>query len=129
MGSMTRALALITMVACLISVAHATAGQATYYTVYTPSSCYGYQNRGNMVVAANSGLFNNKAACGRRCRVTCTGRTNLGVLQPCTGRSVDVTIVDLCPGCAPNQLDLSSEAFAMIADPNAGRINIDYTCY
>ncbi|GJX92510.1 hypothetical protein Tco_0345836 [Tanacetum coccineum] len=32
MGSMTRAFILIAMVACLTSVAHAIAGQATFYT-------------------------------------------------------------------------------------------------
>nr|GEU46958.1 EG45-like domain containing protein [Tanacetum cinerariifolium] len=127
MGSITRAFILIAMVACLTSVAHAIAGQATFYTPpYTPSSCYGNQDQGNMILAANSGLFANGAACGNRYRVTCTGRTNDGVLQPCTGNSVDVTVVDLCPGCASNQIDLSQEAFAVIANTDAGRINIDY---
>ncbi|GKA35304.1 EG45-like domain containing protein [Tanacetum coccineum] len=85
MGSMTRAFILIAMVACLTSVAHAIAGQATFYTPpYTR------------------------------------------VPQPCTGNSVDVTVVDLCPGCASNQVDLSQEAFAVIANRDAGRINIEY---
>ncbi|GKC82318.1 EG45-like domain containing protein [Tanacetum coccineum] len=81
-------------------------------------------------LAANSGLFANRAACGTRYRVTCTSGTNLGVPQPCTGNSVDVTVVDLCPGCASNQLNLSQEAFAVIANRDAGRINIEYnrTC-
>ncbi|KAJ9550749.1 hypothetical protein OSB04_014794 [Centaurea solstitialis] len=127
MGSMTRALILFAMVACLISVAHAIAGQATFYTPsYVPSSCYGYQGRGVMIVAANHKLFAGKSACGRRYRVRCTGGTNAGVPHPCKGKSIDVTVVDLCPGCASNQLDLSQEAFAMIANPDAGRINIDY---
>ncbi|PWA13622.1 barwin-related endoglucanase [Artemisia annua] len=126
MGSMTRAFILITMVACLTSVAHAIAGQATFYTPpYIPSSCYGNVDQGNMIAAANSGLFANRAACGTRYRVTCTSGTN-SVPQPCTGNSVDVTIVDLCPGCASNQIDLSQEAFAVIANRDAGRINIEY---
>ncbi|KAM0013497.1 putative EG45-like domain containing protein, plant [Helianthus debilis subsp. tardiflorus] len=127
MGLMTRAFILIAMVACLTSVAHAIAGQATFYTPpYTPSSCFGFEDRGVMILAANSVLFNNRAACGTRYRVTCTGRTNLGVLEPCTGQSVEVTVVDLCPGCASDQIDLSQEAFAVIANPDAGRILIDY---
>ncbi|KAJ0591931.1 putative EG45-like domain containing protein, plant [Helianthus annuus] len=127
MGLMTRAFFMIAMVACLTSVAHAIAGQATFYTPpYVPSSCYGFEDRGVMILAANSGLFNNRAACGQRYRVSCTSRTNDGVLQPCTGRSVDVTVVDLCPGCNPNQVDLSREAFQVIANPDAGRINIEY---
>ncbi|PWA87839.1 barwin-related endoglucanase [Artemisia annua] len=127
MGSMTKAFILIAMVACLTSVAHAIDGQATFYTPpYTPSACFGNQDQGNMIVAVNSGLYANGAACGTRYSVTCTGGTNAGVPQPCTGNSVDVTIVDLCPGCASNQIDLSQEAFAVIANTDAGRINIEY---
>ncbi|KAL7593673.1 hypothetical protein Lser_V15G33340 [Lactuca serriola] len=127
MGLITRTFFLIAMVACFASVAHAIAGQATFYTPpYVPSSCFGFEDRGVMILAANSGLFANRAACGTRYRVTCTGRTNDGVLNPCTGRSVDVTVVDLCPGCAANQVDISREAFAVIANTDAGRINIEY---
>ncbi|KVI01364.1 EG45-like domain containing protein [Cynara cardunculus var. scolymus] len=127
MGSVIKALILIATVACLTSVAHSIAGQATFYTPpYVPSSCFGYQDRGVMILAANRGLFAGRAACGRRYRVRCTGPTNAGVPQPCTGKSVDVTVVDLCPGCAGNQVDLSQEAFAVIANRNAGRINIQY---
>ncbi|KAD4178041.1 hypothetical protein E3N88_28446 [Mikania micrantha] len=127
MGSMTRAFILIAIVACLVAVANATAGQATFYTPpYVPSACFGYDDYGDMILAANYQLYNGGAVCGTRYRVTCTGGTNDGVPQPCTGSSVDVTIVDLCPGCDPNQIDLSQEAFAMIANPDAGRINIEY---
>ncbi|XP_076941197.1 EG45-like domain containing protein [Bidens hawaiensis] len=126
MGLMTRAFVLITMVACLTSVANAIAGQASFYTPpYRPSSCYGNEDRGVMIMAANSALFNNRAACGTRYRVTCTGGIN-AVPRPCTGNSVEVTVVDLCPGCASNQIDLSQEAFAVIGNPDAGRINIEY---
>ncbi|CAI9293602.1 unnamed protein product [Lactuca saligna] len=127
MGLVTRALILIAMVAFLTSLAHATDGVATFYTPsYVPSSCYGYHDRGVMIVAANAGLFAGKSACGRRYRVRCTGGTNAGVPHPCRGGTVDLTVVDLCPGCAGNQLDLSQEAFARIADPNAGKIKIEY---
>ncbi|CAI9298219.1 unnamed protein product [Lactuca saligna] len=121
MGFVIRALLLIGMVACITSVAHAIAGQATYYTVYTPSACFGPVDQGTMIAAANSAIFSNKAACGRRYRITCTGPSS------CKGGSVDVTIVDLCPGCPANGFDLSLEAFSVIADPSVGRINIDYT--
>ena len=79
-----------------------------------------------MILAANGGLYANGGACGTRYRVTCTSGTNAGVPQPCTGNSVDVTVVDRCPGCAGNQVDLSQEAFAVIANTDAGRINIEY---
>ncbi|KAL8222979.1 hypothetical protein R6Q57_020378 [Mikania cordata] len=127
MGSMTRAFILIAIIACLVAVANATNGQATFYTPpYVPSACFGYEDNGDMVLAANSDLYNGGAACGTTYSVTCTGGTNDGVLQPCTGGSVVVRIVDRCPGCGPNEIDLSQEAFAIIANPDAGRINIEY---
>ncbi|GJS82824.1 EG45-like domain containing protein [Tanacetum coccineum] len=79
-----------------------------------------------MILAANSGLFANGAACGTRYRVTCMGRTNDDVLQPCTGNSIDVTVVNLCLRCASNQVDISQEAFVVIANTDAERINIEY---
>ena len=39
---------------------------------------------------------------------------------------VTVQIVDQCPDCGANHLDLSAEAFAKIADPKAGRVTITY---
>ncbi|KAI8562763.1 hypothetical protein RHMOL_Rhmol03G0060400 [Rhododendron molle] len=112
----------------LTHVAYAATGTATYYTPpYVPSSCYGYQNNGVMIAAASPTIWNNRAACGRMYRVRCTGPTNQGVPQPCRGQSVVVKIVDYCPpGCA-GTIDLSQEAFSKIADPNAGKINIEYT--
>ncbi|QRK04005.1 hypothetical protein JQX13_27380 [Archangium violaceum] len=38
--------------------------------------------------------------------------------------TVQVRIVDLCPGCAAGHLDLSREAFAKIANPIDGRVNV-----
>ncbi|CAI9098654.1 OLC1v1035341C1 [Oldenlandia corymbosa var. corymbosa] len=165
---MARVFMIISLVACLVSVAYAASGTATYYTppyvrkcffffytsskdvsrcmkyllvkLYivssnvlfflfcnsvTASSCYGYQDNGVMIAAASDVIWNNRAACGRNYRVTCTGPTNQGVPQPCRG-SVVVKIVDYCPpGCA-GTIDLSQEAFARIADPNAGKVRIDY---
>ncbi|KAL5699367.1 EG45-like domain containing protein [Ranunculus cassubicifolius] len=112
-----------------LSVVSAVPGTATYYTPpYVPSSCYGFQDNGVMIAAASEAIWNNRAACGRMYRVTCTGPTNQGVPQPCRGNGVTVKIVDLCPspGCQAT-IDLSQEAFSMIADPNAGKITIEYT--
>ncbi|WNG34539.1 hypothetical protein F0U61_13495 [Archangium violaceum] len=38
--------------------------------------------------------------------------------------TVKVRIVDLCPGCAASHLDLSRQAFAKIANPIDGRVNV-----
>ncbi|XP_073158283.1 EG45-like domain containing protein [Henckelia pumila] len=124
--AMERVIILALIATSLISVASAIAGTATYYTVYVPSACYGFTDKGVMIAAANRALYNNGAACGSFYKVRCTGPTNQGVPQPCRNGEITVQIVDLCPGCTDNQLDLSQEAFSMIADPNAGRIQIEY---
>ncbi|XP_059440023.1 EG45-like domain containing protein [Corylus avellana] len=113
------------LVLSFMSVASAISGTATYYTVYVPSACYGYEDQGVMIAAVSDALWANGAACGRMYSVTCTGPTNQGVPQPCRG-TVTVKVVDRCPGCDANNIDLSQEAFSAIADPNAGKINIDY---
>ncbi|XP_021755345.1 EG45-like domain containing protein [Chenopodium quinoa] len=127
MASLVHSMIVIAIFASFASVAIAIPGTATYYTTYVPSSCYGFEDQGTMIAAASADIFQNRAACGRMYRVTCTSGTNQGVPQPCRGGSVTVKVVDLCPGCSANGLDLSMEAFSVIADPNAGRINIDYT--
>ncbi|KAI5675565.1 hypothetical protein M9H77_06515 [Catharanthus roseus] len=80
-----------------------------------------------MVAAASDEIWNGGAACGTYYKVICTGGTNLGVAQPCTGQSVTVQIVDRCrsPQCQ-GTLDLSEDAFAAIADLAAGKILIQY---
>ncbi|XP_022751628.1 EG45-like domain containing protein [Durio zibethinus] len=113
--------------ATLVSVASAIQGTATFYTPpYVPSSCNGFQNDGVMIAAASDAIWNNRAACNKRYSVRCTGATNLGVPQPCRGGSIVVTVVDYCPPGCQGTIDLSQEAFAMIADPNAGKIQIEY---
>ncbi|XP_028775426.1 EG45-like domain containing protein [Neltuma alba] len=110
----------------LFSVASAISGTATFYTVYVPSACYGFQDQGTMIAAASDPIYNNGAACGRMYRVTCTSGTN-SVPNPCKAGSVTVKVVDRCPspGCQAT-LDLSQEAFSLIANPDAGKVNIDY---
>lgn len=80
-----------------------------------------------MIAAASDVIWNNRAACGRRYRVRCLGPTNQGVPQPCRGNGVEVQIVDYCPAGCRGTIDLSQEAFSQIADPNAGKIRIEYT--
>ncbi|CAI9782988.1 unnamed protein product [Fraxinus pennsylvanica] len=50
----------------LISMASAIPGTATFYTTYVPSACYGFEDRGTMIAAANPSLYNNGGACGQR---------------------------------------------------------------
>ncbi|XP_060171628.1 EG45-like domain containing protein [Lycium barbarum] len=127
MGGQSFILLVAVICFCTISVSIADEGTATYYTApYVPSSCYGYQDNGVMIAAASDTIWGNRAACGRMYRVTCTGPTNQGVPQPCTGRSVVVKIVDYCPPGCRGTIDLSQEAFSQIANLDAGKVNINY---
>nr|XP_043630165.1 EG45-like domain containing protein [Erigeron canadensis] len=95
---------------------------------YLPSACYGFQDKGVMIAAANEDLFQGGAACGKYFQVTCTGETSRGEPHPCTSTpTVTVMITDLCPpiSCQGN-LDLSHETFSMIANPDAGEIEVFY---
>ncbi|XP_021639606.2 EG45-like domain containing protein [Hevea brasiliensis] len=128
MGMLIQMVMMVSIAGCLATVAYAAEGTATYYTPpYVPSACYGYENKGVMIAAASDALWNNRAACGKRYRVRCIGATNQGIPQPCKSGSVVVTIVDYCPPGCQGTIDLSQEAFSQIADPNAGKIRIQYT--
>ncbi|KAL6012280.1 hypothetical protein ACLOJK_002759 [Asimina triloba] len=121
---------LITMLLCLISVAAAVRGTAVFYNPpYTPSACYQYQNKGAMVAGVSDALWDRGRACGRRYSVRCTGPTNTAP-HPCkANRVVTVTVVDYCRAPCNGIIDLSRDAFNVIADPNAGNVQIDYRQY
>ncbi|EDU40679.1 Carbohydrate-binding module family 63 protein [Pyrenophora tritici-repentis] len=42
------------------------------------------------------------------------------------GNTVKAMVVDQCPGCGPNHLDLFPDGFAALASPNAGNITVDW---
>lgn len=98
-----------------------------YFLLKPANACIGVQINGTLplIAAASDVIWDNGAACGRNYRVTCTGTNTQGIPQPCRG-SVVVKIIDYCPPGCPTTIDLSQEAFAVIADPSAGKINIDY---
>ncbi|KAJ7529006.1 hypothetical protein O6H91_15G029900 [Diphasiastrum complanatum] len=108
-----------------------TSGTATFYTApYVPSAC-GITDPnqlppGGLFAAASDPIWNGGGACGSKYQITCTGPTNQGVPQPCRSGTITVQIVDYCPSGCQGTFDLSAEAFADIADPNAGKIFINY---
>ncbi|KAG2536923.1 hypothetical protein PVAP13_9NG234900 [Panicum virgatum] len=110
-------LAMVAGLATMVPPAMAASGTATFYTPpYTPSACFGNsEEEGTMIAALSEVFWDGGAACGD------------GVPHPCTGRSVTVKIVDLCPAGCRGTIDLSQEAFAVIADPDAGKINVEYS--
>ncbi|CAN0860194.1 EG45-like domain containing protein [Linum grandiflorum] len=117
---------------------------------YTPSACLEDKEPKNvMIAAANPELFRNGKACGQVFQVTCTGagpgsddhQQSLTMKKgrspppepssPCKkgGKPVAVTVID---SCSPTKKDpcptlvLSKEAFAAIANPDAGLITISF---
>ncbi|KAL5804614.1 hypothetical protein ACOSQ3_031414 [Xanthoceras sorbifolium] len=90
------------------------------------SACYEHQDKGVMIAAASGGLYNSGAACGQYYLVTCVSGTNAGD-PPCRdGGMAIVMITDFCPSASCETLSLSKEAFAAIADLDAGVINIAF---
>jgi hypothetical protein len=88
------------------------AGDATYYTEIETNACNLPVVAGDLVAAFAAGDFAGSAACGRCLLVS-------GPLG-----DVVVTVTDLCPGCADGDVDLSPAAFAAIADPLDGRVDV-----
>ncbi|CAM8933595.1 unnamed protein product [Rhodiola kirilowii] len=121
------------LLACsLVSLAAASEGTATFYTrPYVPSACYGFEDHGIMIAAASETFWDDGGACGDLYDVKCLGGTNEGVPDPCIGNdAIRVMIVDLCPpGSCHGTIDLSSQVFAAIADPDAGVIRVSYQRY
>jgi expansin len=94
-------------------------GQATYYggnvsggmcsfsTYKLPSSLFG--------TALSDSNWANAQLCGACVKVSSGGKT------------VTAMIVDQCPGCGSNHLDLFPDAFSSLANPSAGIIDVSWT--
>ncbi|KAK4852901.1 hypothetical protein QYF36_000923 [Acer negundo] len=79
-----------------------------------------------MIAGVSDELRGNGAACGRRYRVQCIGGAN-EVPHPCrSGASVEVTIVDYCRPPCNGVLNVYRDAFAQIADLDAGKVRVEY---
>jgi len=90
-------------------------GDGTYYGATGAGACSYDASPGNLMVAAmNAPQWQNSQVCG-----TCVDVTG-------PKGTVTVRIVDLCPGCKSGDLDLSEQAFTMIADKAAGRVKISW---
>jgi expansin len=88
---------------------------ATFYAADGSGDCSFDPSPNDLDVAAmNATQYATAAACGE-----C-----VSVKGP--NGSVTVRITDKCPDCVDKQLDLSAQAFAKIAQPSAGRVNVDW---
>jgi expansin (peptidoglycan-binding protein) len=92
----------------------ASTGNATFYDGGDGNCSYPDLPADDLYVALGPAEYSASAACG----------SYLDVTGP--NGSVRVKVVDQCPECAVGHLDLSREAFAEIADPDAGDVPITY---
>lgn len=90
-------------------------GNATFYYADGRGNCSFHPSPNDLMVAAlNESDYGNAEWCGAYAQVV--GPKG----------EVTVRIVDRCPGCDPNHLDLSAEAFDQIADRSAGFVPITW---
>lgn len=87
-------------------------GEATYYHASGKGNCSFDATDDLLVAAVNTRDYAGAALCG----------AHLAVSGP--EGSVTVRVVDRCPGCAPDGLDLSRQAFERIAPLAAGRVAV-----
>ncbi|KAK4192331.1 RlpA-like double-psi beta-barrel-protein domain-containing protein-containing protein [Podospora australis] len=99
-------------------VARAFTGDMTYYNTGL-GACGKTSNDNQLVVALNKIKFDPKTPNGNPNKNTLCGKKIKVNYQ---GKSVTVTIVDRCPGCKANDLDLSPAAFKKLAPLEKGRI-------
>lgn len=97
-------------------------GKGTYYTPGL-GSCGETNTDSDKIVAVShelydsmktSGNSNDNPVCGKKIKASYKGK------------SVEVTVVDRCEGCSPDDLDFSPSAFSEIADQSLGRIDITW---
>jgi expansin (peptidoglycan-binding protein) len=90
-------------------------GFATFYGADGGGSCLFGSSGDLMVAAMNHTDYEGSKACGAYVLV-----------RAANGASVTVRITDRCPECSVGQLSLSEQAFAQLAAPSAGRVNITW---
>lgn len=92
-------------------------GDGTYYAADGSGNCsFPATPQDLMVAAMNAPDYGDSAPCGACARVTGPGGSG----------PIVVRVVDSCPGCAGGDLDLSPQAFELLAPLEEGRIDITW---
>ncbi|KAF8882848.1 riboflavine-aldehyde-forming enzyme [Infundibulicybe gibba] len=116
----------------LIGSVSAFRGEATFFAPGL-GAC-GQRNTGNdLIVALNSAQYGNGGNCNKNISQLCVlplfvviSRANDVGVNPDKGKSVTVKVVDKCPGCGINGIDLSPAAFDRLEKRSVGRIQVDW---
>ncbi|SDO33708.1 expansin EXLX1 family cellulose-binding protein [Lentzea jiangxiensis] len=91
-------------------------GVATFYDSDGGGACSYDPGPDPLTAAMNVADYENSAACGAH------------LLVQAAGKSITVRVTNLCPApCRSGQLDLSAEAFAMLAPPVRGELPVTWT--
>jgi hypothetical protein len=85
-------------------------------TFYTPGlgNCGTTNYASQLVVAVSTQIYDNGAHCGKSVQINYDGK------------SVMAKVVDSCPGCGKDDLDMSSTAFGKLAPTSKGVIEINW---
>lgn len=103
-------------------------GDLTYYGPGM-GACGITSSSSDMITAVSHSLFdaaqsgsdpNANPLCRRKIRAK-RYKENVGE------RSVDLTVVDRCVGCQPTDIDVSVTAFGKLADPDLGRVTVEWS--
>ncbi|KAB5595693.1 putative effector protein [Ceratobasidium theobromae] len=90
-------------------------GTATWFNTGL-GSCGKVSNDNELVVALGPGSFNS----GKMCGATITVKNNEN------GKTTTAKVVDLCPSCGTNNLDLSPAAFKKLGSLSTGVLNVSW---
>lgn len=98
-------------------------GEATFYDTGM-GSCGITSTDSDFIVALNKDMWQAGMIDGNPNHNTLCGKQ---LTAHRGGKSVTVTVTDMCPGCASGDLDLSPAAFNALASPSEGRVEVSWS--
>lgn len=98
-------------------------GEATFYDTGM-GSCGITSTDSDFIVALNKDMWQAGMIDGNPNHNTLCGKK---LTAHRGGKSVTVTVTDMCPGCASGDLDLSPAAFNALASPSEGRVGVSWS--
>ncbi|KAG5636578.1 hypothetical protein H0H81_007586 [Sphagnurus paluster] len=91
-------------------------GRATYFEVGL-GSCGQSSANAEYIVALNPSTYASGSHCGQQIQIT----------DPKSGVSATATVRDTCPGCGPNDLDMSPALFRAFAPLERGTFQMEWS--
>ncbi|CAE6420318.1 unnamed protein product [Rhizoctonia solani] len=91
-------------------------GKATWFNTGL-GACGKVTNDNQLIVALGPGPYNNGKMCGK----------TITVKNAKSGKSTTAKVVDLCPSCGPNNIDLSPAAFKKLGSLSAGVLSVTWS--